>query len=199
MSVLCGRCGQHHPTVADVRICHVAKPAKPMSPAKSRAAPRSKPQKPQSWVSKRDTPGLQLTYVSARRTTPTEPPRKPRKPRKDGRVRNVKQALIALAGFCEVSPSLDTLEAWSKDPWTRRIVGYRKQMLLEVMQDQTCPRILDLPKFLAQRLEARAKLASRDASMLLEGRREWKLSGGSRRPADAELHKRIGPVDFEGI
>lgn len=168
MSVLCGRCGQQHPTIADVRQCHAAKPAKKISPAKS---------------------------LPVQRRRPTG---RPRRPKNDARLEDVKQVLVALAGFCEVSPSLDTLEAWSKDPWTRRIVGYRMQMLLEVMDDQTCPRSVDLPKFLGKRLEARAKLAARDASMLLEGRSEWKLSGGSRRPADVELHKRIGPVDFNG-
>ena len=202
MSVLCGRCGKYHPTVADVRECHKATAVKKKAPTKPPTKPR--------WPAKKVT-AKKTTAKKTKRGETTLPrtPRAPSQPRppvalphpaKDPRLTSLSAVMVTLAAFCDATPSLDTLNAWSRSPWTKRIVGYRKQMVLEVMEGQTRPAVLDLPKFVAQRLEARSKLAGQDASMLLAGRQEWRMKGGrSPRPADAELHKKIGPVDFEGI
>jgi hypothetical protein len=176
----CGHCKADHSTASEVRACSeqhwTTHPARPTGAvARSSRAPKS-----------RATPPPRRTEAEIRERN-----------RRLGSVAEAVDLLAAIKTATGAQVTDSNTALWLADPATEGLVGYMVTRVREVAEQKTGDMNDEWPHAILTELKRAARRLANDASLLLEGRAAWLTNGvAPEGPVDAELLKRIGPIEY---
>jgi hypothetical protein len=88
------------------------------------------------------------------------------------------------------------LKAWTKCPDIQKLIGFRMEFVRKTAISTPVDSTEELWVLaIVNEVLRLQRSVGRDSSSVLEGRNPTKITSSPQRPADSELHKKIGPID----
>jgi len=120
----------------------------------------------------------------------------PLPPVSNERVKSTKDVLVILGATRGASTTDSMLKAWTKCPDIQKLIGFRMELVRKTAVSTPVSSTEELWVLaIVNEVLRLQRSVGRDSSSVLEGRDPNKTTSSPRRPADSELHKKIGPID----